>query len=162
MNAIPTSGLLSGGEVNRIASEELPWLAYPLIQNSMFKILKVDELTNTVILKFRMGPHVTTPRHGHHCVATAYTISGEWFYEDLEFRQGDIAYECTTDVHQPLTREQPAELLTTFIGGRGNDRLLEEYDAEGHSYLLRTRFFKALEGITQDELARLDLPALLG
>jgi hypothetical protein len=161
MNALSTAGLLPGGEVNRIASEELPWLAYPLIPDSKFKILKVDEITNTVILKFHMGPHVTTPRHGHHCVATAYTISGEWFYEDLEFRQGDIAYECTTDIHQPLTRDQPAELLTTFIGGRGNDCLLEEYADDGHSYMLRTRFFKALEGITQEQLTRLDLSALL-
>jgi hypothetical protein len=160
-NAHSAGGLLAGGEVNRIASDEVPWLAYPLIENSLFKILKVDEITNTVILKFRMGPHVTTPKHGHHCVATAYTISGEWFYEDLEFRAGDIAYECTTDVHQPLTREKPAELLTTFIGGRGNDCLLEEYGEDGRPYMLRTRFFKALEGITQDQLARLDLAALL-
>jgi hypothetical protein len=162
MNAQMTSGLMQGGEVNRIASDEVPWLSYPLIENSWFKILKVDEINNTVILKFRMGPHVTTPKHGHHCVATAYTISGEWFYEDLEFRAGDIAYECTTDVHQPLTRGQPAELLTTFIGGRGNDCLLEEYGADGRPYMLRTRIFKALEGITQEQLGRLDIAALLG
>ena len=161
MNAQTAAGLLPGGDVNRIASDDLPWLSYPLIENSWFKILKVDEITNTVILKFRMGPHVTTPKHGHHCVATAYTISGEWFYEDLVFRAGDIAYECTTDIHQPITREQPAELLTTFIGGRGNDCLLEEYDEHGGSHMLRTRFFKALEGITQEQLGRLDTAALL-
>jgi hypothetical protein len=161
MNAQTSAGLLPGGEVNRIASDELPWLAYPLIENSWLKILKVDEITNTVILKFRMGPHVTTPKHGHHCVATAYTISGEWFYEDLEFHAGDIAYECTTDIHQPITRDKPAELLTTFIGGRGNDCLLEEYDEQGRSHMLRTRFFKALEGISQEQLERLDIAALL-
>ncbi len=162
MNAITRSGLIPGSELNRIPSDDIPWLDYPLIPNSSFKILKVDEVTNTVILKFRMGPHVTTPRHGHHCVATAYTVDGEWFYDDLVFRKGDIAYECTTEVHQPITREQPAELLTTFIGGSGNDRLIEEYAADGHSYILRTRFFKALEGITADELATLDLASLIG
>jgi hypothetical protein len=161
MNAQTAAGLLPGGDVNRIASDELPWLAYPLIENSWFKILKVDEITNTVIFKFRMGPHVTTPKHGHHCVATAYTLSGEWFYEDLQFRAGDIAYESTSDIHQPITREKPAELLTTFIGGRGNDCLLEEYDDHGQSHMLRTRFFKALEGITQEQLGCLDLAALL-
>jgi hypothetical protein len=162
MNALTGRGLLPGGEVNRIASEEIPWLDYPLIPTSSFKILKIDELTNTVILKFRMGPHVTTPRHGHHCLATAYTISGEWYYDDLEFRTGDIAYECTSDVHQPLTRGQPAELLTTLIGGRGNDCLIEEYGADGRPYMLRTRFFKALEGITARQLSRLDLASLIG
>jgi hypothetical protein len=153
---------LTGGELNRIASEAVPWLAYPLIANSTFKVLKVDEITNTVILKFRMGPHVTTPKHGHHCVATAYTLEGEWFYDDLRFCKGDIAYECTPEVHQPLTREKPAELLTTFIGGRGNDCLLEEYGSDGRPYMLRTRFFRALAGISPQQLQRLDLNSLLG
>jgi hypothetical protein len=39
--------------------------------------------------------------------------------------------------------------------------LLEEYGEDGRPYMLRTRFFKALESITQDQLARLDLAALL-
>jgi len=149
-------------ELNRIVSDELPWLTYPLIANSFFKILKVDESTNTVILQFRMGPYVVTPRHGHHCVATAYTLAGEWFYDDLVFRKGDIAYESTRDVHQPLTREQPAELLTTFIGGRNNDRLIEEYGEDGRPYLLRTRFFKAMEGIDEEGLRKLDVASLIG
>jgi hypothetical protein len=171
-NAQTAGVLLPGGEVNRIASDEVPWLAYPLIENSLFKILKVDEITNTVILKFRIGSHVTTPKHGHHCVATAYTLSGEWFYEDLEFRAGDIAYECTTDVHQPLTREKPAELLphssadaATTVCSRNTARTGDPTccvpASSKPSKALRTRFFKALEGITQDQLARLDLAALL-
>lgn len=149
-------------ELSRIASDAIPWLAYPLIPNSFFKIVKVDEPTNTVMLRFRMSPHVVTPRHGHHCLATAYTLDGAWYYDDLAFRKGDLAFESTRDVHQPLTRDEPAELFTTFMGGRGNDALIEEYDEQGHSYILRTRFFKALEGITEDELRRLDLSALIG
>lgn len=153
---------LSGNELSRIPSEEMPWLAYPLIPNSFFKIVKVDEATNTVILRYRMSPRVVTPRHGHHCVATAYTLAGAWYYDDLEFRQGDVAFESTRDIHQPFTRDEPAELLTTFMGGRGNDALIEEYDEQGHSYVLRTRFFKALEGITEQQLQALDLRALIG
>jgi hypothetical protein len=149
-------------DLSRIASDEIPWLAYPLIANSFFKIVKVDEISNTVILRFRMGPHVVTPRHGHHCVATAYTLDGAWYYDGLEFRKGDIAYEDTTMVHQPMTRDEPAELLTTFMGGRGNDALIEEYDEHNNSYILRTRFFKALEGISEQQLRALDLEAIIG
>ena len=148
-------------ELSRIETDTLPWLSYPLIDNSQFKVLKVDEETNTVILKFRMGPNVVTPRHGHHCVATAYTLAGAWYYGDLEFRAGDIAFENTLEVHQPITRDESAELLTTFIGGRDNDRLLEEYADDGSSHVLRTRFFKAMEGISNEQLALLDVQSLI-
>jgi hypothetical protein len=148
--------------LSRIDSDAVPWLTYPLIKDSKFKILKVDETTNTVILRFKMGPNVVTPRHGHYCVATAYTLDGEWFYGDLAFRKGDVAFEDTLEVHQPLTRAVGAELLTTFIGGPNEDRLLEEYAVDGSSYTLRTRFFKALERITPQQLAEINVKALLG
>lgn len=153
---------LASAELSRIASDALPWLPYPLIKNSHFKVLKVHEDTNTVILRFKMAPHTVTPRHGHHCVATAYTLSGIWYYDDLEFRAGDVAFEFTTDVHQPITKEVGAELLTTFIGGRDNDRLIEEFPDNGAPYVLRTRFFKALEGITPGQMQQLDFAALIG
>lgn len=151
----------AGNELSRIASDDLPWLAYPLIAKTSFKIVKVNEATNTVILRFRMSPWTVTPKHRHHCVATAYTLAGAWYYDDLEFRAGDLAFECTSEPHQPVTRDLPAELVTTFIGGRGNDALLEEYDDQGRSRILRTRFFKALEGIDERELRELDLSALI-
>lgn len=148
-------------DLSRIASDEIPWLPYAMIAGSRFKVLKVDEETNTVILRFNMAPHTVTPRHGHHCVATAYTLSGAWYYDDLEFRAGDVAFEDTIEIHQPLTRDEPAELLTTFIGGRGNDKLIEEFPDEGGSYVLTTRFFKALCGVTPEQLKAIDLKALL-
>ena len=148
-------------DLSRIAGDELPWLPYAMIPNSKFKILKVEEATNTVVLRFSMAPHTVTPRHAHHCLAMAYTLSGTWYYDNLTFRRGDLAFENELAPHQPITREEPAELLTTFIGGRGNDRLLEEFPDEGAPYVLTTRFFKALEGITPEQLAALDLQALL-
>lgn len=149
-------------ELSRIDSDAIPWLSYPLIKDSQFKIIKVNESTNTVILKFRMGPNVVTPRHGHYCVATAYTLAGTWYYGDLQFSQGDVAFEDTLEVHQPITRDQGAELLTTFIGGPDDDRLLEEYADDGSSYILRTRFFKALEGVTPEQMAQIDVHSLIG
>lgn len=147
--------------VQRIATDEVPWLPYSLIPNTFFRVLQVDEVSNIVILNFKMPPWTVTPVHSHHCTATAYTLQGEWFYDDLCFREGDVAFETTVEVHQPITRDKGAILLTTLIGGRGNDKLLEDHNDDGTTTLLRTRLFKACERITPEAYAALDFGALL-
>lgn len=147
--------------VQRIATDDVPWLPYSLIPNSFFRVLHVDEVSNIVILNFKMSPWTVTPVHSHHCTATAYTLEGEWFYDDLCFRKGDVAFETTVEVHQPITRDKEAILLTTLIGGRGNDKLLEDHNADGTTTLLRTRLFKACERLTPEAYAALDFNMLL-
>jgi ChrR Cupin-like domain len=147
--------------VNRVASDEVPWLPYALIPNTFFRVLNVDEVNNIVVLNFKMPPWTVTPMHGHFCTATAYTLEGEWFYDDLCFGQGDIAYETTVEVHQPVSKEKGATLLTTLIGTPDDDRLLENYNEDGTTTVLRTNFFKAHERITVDEYMKLDAVALI-
>jgi hypothetical protein len=147
--------------VRRIPSDDVPWLPYARIPNTFFRVLQVDETNNIVVLNFSMPPWTVTPIHGHHCTATAYTLEGEWFYDDLRFGQGDVAFETTVEVHQPITREKGAILLTTLIGGKGNDKLLEDHNPDGTTTLLRTRLFKAVERITPEAYAALDFEALL-
>lgn len=147
--------------IQRVASSEVPWLPYALIPNTFFRVLHVDEINNIVIVHFKMPPWTTTPMHGHHCSATAYTLEGEWFYDDLSFGPGDIAYENTVEVHQPVTREKGAMLLTTLIGTRDDDRLLEDHNDDGTTTMLRTRLFKAFERITPEAYAKLDFNAYL-
>jgi hypothetical protein len=127
-------------------------MPYPLIANSFIKVLHVDEASNTVILSYRMA---------HHCVATAMTLEGEWFYDDLCFRKGDIAFESTVEVHQPITKELGATLLTTLIGGVGNDKLLENYNEDGSRTVLRTKLFKAMVRLSPDAFHELDFAALV-
>lgn len=147
--------------VRRITADDVPWLPYALIPNTFFRVLQVDTDNNIVILNFKMPPWTVTPVHGHHCTATAYTLEGEWFYDDLCFRAGDIAFETTVEVHQPVTREKGAILLTTLIGGKGNDKLLEDHNDDGTTTFLRTRLFSACERITPEEYAALDFDSLL-
>ncbi|MEJ2457269.1 MAG: hypothetical protein P8Y58_03615 [Novosphingobium sp.] len=147
--------------VQQVSKDEIPWLPYQVIPNTYFRVLQVDEVNNIVILNFKMPPWTVTPVHGHHCTATAFTLEGEWFYDDLCFRQGDIAYETTVEVHQPITRDQGAVLLTTLMGGKGNDKLLEDHNPDGTTTLLRTRLFKACERITPEAYAALDFQSLL-
>lgn len=148
-------------DVRRIASADIPWLDYPLIPGSTWRVLHVDEDSNIVILNFRMAPWTKSPVHGHFCTATAYTLEGEWFYDDLAFGAGDVAFETTVEVHQPIAKAQGASLLTTLIGGRGNDKLLEDYNEDGTTTLLRTRLFKACERISVEDYQKLDFASLL-
>lgn len=161
MSVSAIAGADAAEAIQRVASSEIPWLPYALIPNTFFRVLYVDEINNVVVLNFRMPPWTVTPMHGHHCLATAYTLEGEWFYDDLAFAAGDIAYENTIHVHQPVTREQGATLLTTLIGSPGDDRLLEDHNPDGSTTLLRTRLFKACERITPEAYAQLDFGALL-
>jgi ChrR Cupin-like domain len=147
--------------VRRIASEGIPWIPYARIPNTFFRVLHVDERNNIVILNFKMPPWTKTPVHGHHCTASAYTLEGEWFYDDLAFRRGDVAFETTVEVHQPITKANGAVLLTTLIGGPGNDKLLEDHNEDGTTTLLRTRLFKAFERISLEDAENLDFAALV-
>lgn len=161
MTAAVTSTHNEQAPVQRIATDEVPWLPYMLIPETLFRVLQVDEEKNIVVLNFKMPPNTVTPMHSHHCTATAFTLEGEWFYDDLCFRAGDIAFETTLEVHQPVTHDKEAILLTTLIGGKGNDKLLEDHNLDGTTTLLRTRLFKACERITPEAFAALDFEALL-
>ena len=50
---------------------------------------------------------------------------------------------------------------TTLIGGRGNDKLLEDNNPDGSTTLLRTRLFKACERISLEDFHKLDFASLL-
>ena len=140
-------------------------MRYPLRTGSWegteFRVLKVDETNNIVVLNFRMGPHTVTQRHDHHCTAMAYTLKGQWTYGDSVFEEGDLAFEHPGEVHQPVTRDRGVELLTILIGGRGNRKLLQNYEEDGSTYVLGVRFFKAVERITPAELSAIELSSLL-
>ena len=147
--------------VNRIDPQQVPWLPYGLIEGTQFRVLKVDPRNNIVVLNFRMGPRTVTQKHDHHCTALAYTLGGQWMYGDQVFEKGDLAFEQPGEIHQPITRDHGAELLTIMIGGRGNPRLLQNYEEDGSTYILGTRFFSAVERITPQQLAAVDLQSLL-
>jgi len=147
--------------LQRIRFDDVPWLPYPRIKDSFFRVLRVEEESNVVVLNFKMPAGTITPVHGHHCVAMAYTLKGEWFYENLDFQAGEMAFETTVETHQPVTHNQPAELLTILFGGKGNDRLIEDHNEDGSTTMLKTKFFKAVERISVEDFMKLDMAALI-
>jgi len=147
--------------VNRIESYSTPWLPYGLVKDCKFRVLKADETSNTVILNFLMPPNCTTQLHDHFCTAMAYTIDGEWMYGDQVFSKGDVAFEVPGEVHQPVTGDRGAELLTILFGGPTESRFLRNFEEDGSSYTIGMPFLKAVERITPEALENLDLEALL-
>ncbi len=152
--------LIGAALIRRIESDAVPWLPYQFFEGSFTRVLQVDETNNIVILNQIMGANTVYPRHGHFCTAMAYTLSGAWYYDELVFRHGDVAFETTVEVHQPYTLDEPAELLTVLMGRPEDDRLLEDFLPDGTRLVFRTSFFKALERITPEQAARLDFVAL--
>lgn len=72
---------------------------FPDTDGVFFKVLKADEENNRVVMKFKFAANSALPRHRHHCRAVAYTISGEWEYEEGQFKQGHVAYEGVGNDH---------------------------------------------------------------
>ncbi|MCY4426081.1 MAG: cupin domain-containing protein [Halieaceae bacterium] len=147
--------------VNRIESSNTPWLPYGLVEGCSFRVLKTHEASNTVVLNFLMPPNCTTQLHDHFCTAMAYTLEGEWMYGNQVFKQGDLAFEVPGEIHQPVTGEAGAQLLTILFGGPGENRFLRNFEEDGSSYTIGMPFLKAVEGITPAELEQIDLEALL-
>lgn len=147
--------------VNRIESRNTPWLPYGLVDGCKFRVLKADEDSNTVILNFLMPPNCTTQLHDHFCTAMAYTLEGEWMYGDQVFSRGDVAFEVPGELHQPVTGDQGAELLTILFGGKGEDRFLRNFEEDGSSYCMGMTFLKAVERISPTDLEQIDLDSLL-
>lgn len=144
-----------------IATEDVPWLPLFLIPGAFFRVYNVDEESNVVLKSIKMPPWSTARKHGHYCKATGYTLEGEWFNDDLSFKEGELSWEVPPAVHQPLTRDKGATILITIVGKPGDDRLLEEHHEDGSKTLIRTRFFKALERISLEDFHKLDLESYL-
>ena len=79
------------------------WLRIPLpgAEGVSVKVLKADEEMDRVVVKIRFSPGSRMPRHVHYCRAIAYTISGEWAYDEGAFGPGETAWEDEGNDHTP-------------------------------------------------------------
>lgn len=139
--------------------EEIP-LLIPDTEGVWFKVLKADEEAGRVIVKARFEANSRMPRHTHHCRAVAFTVSGEWEYENGSFESGDVAYESVGEEHTP-TSMTGAEMLIVFDGDGGSDRWLDNHLSDGRIMRVGMRFFKALERTTLEHAATLVLDDLV-
>ncbi len=127
---------------------------FPDTDGVFFKVLKVDEENNRAVMKFKFAANSALPRHKHHCRAVAYTISGEWEYDEGQFKQGHVAYEGVGNDHTPSSKTG-AELFLFFDSD--NDLFLDNILEDGTVVRLGMPFFKAFEGVSKNEAAALNL-----
>ncbi|MFV0679868.1 cupin domain-containing protein [Ottowia sp.] len=143
-----------------IIAEPRDWLplALPGTEGVSVKVYKVDEANRTVVLKARFDPGSRMPRHQHHCRAIAYTVSGEWAYDEGSFAPGALAYEMFGNDHIPFS-EKGTEMFITFVSD--TDQFLDNDLPDGSTLHLGLPWFKALEGATLEQYQKLDQMSLV-
>jgi hypothetical protein len=139
---------------------EQDYLPIPLpgAEGVYVKILKADEEMDRVVVKIKFDPGSRMPRHYHYCRAIAYTISGNWAYDEGSFAPGESAWEDEGNDHTPWS-DEGAELFIVFDGKDG--RYLDNILPDGTIVKLDMPFFKAFEGLTLAEAAQVDAQSLV-
>jgi len=139
---------------------EQDYLPIPLpgAEGVYVKILKADADMDRVVVKIKFDAGSRMPRHYHYCRAIAYTISGNWAYDEGSFSPGESAWEDEGNDHTPWS-DEGAELFIVFDGKDG--RYLDNILPDGTIVKLDMPFFKAFEGLTLAEAAQVDAQSLV-
>ncbi|MCR9104181.1 MAG: cupin domain-containing protein [Gammaproteobacteria bacterium] len=122
------------------------------------KVLKADVEKDRVVVKIKFEPGSRLPRHVHHCRAIAYTMSGQWAYDEGSFTAGEVAWEEEGNDHTPWS-DEGAELFIVFDGRNG--RYLDNFLPDGTVVKLDMPFLKAYEGLSLSEAAAIDALSLV-
>lgn len=136
------------------------WLKIPLpgSEGVSIKVLKADVEMDRAVVKIKFEPGSKMPRHSHYCRAIAYTVSGEWAYDEGSFGPGETAWEEEGNDHTPWS-DTGAELFIVFDGKDG--RYLDNFMEDGSIIKIDMPLLKAMEGLTQAEADQLDILSLV-
>lgn len=146
-------------DLSIIRSNENAFIEIPLpgSKNILTKIIKVDPANRQAVMQVRFLPGGRAPRHLHHCRAIAYTLSGEWQYDDGKFGPGDVAYEVPGNVHTPYSvRGGEMVLIMTSPDGR----FLDNYMPDGSIIRHSLKTFEFFKNKTQAEISMLNISQL--
>ena len=140
--------------------DNLDWLPFslPETEGVFFKVLKADAALDQVILKAKFEHNGRATRHYHHCRAIAFTVSGEWEYDEGSFRAGDFAYEPVGNTHTACSG--PGAEIFLILNGT-NGLYLDNLLADGTTIRLGFEFFRAFEGLNREAASRVDPSTLL-
>lgn len=126
-----------------IDSNAKPWIRLPRSEADV-KVIAIDEANNNILLMIRMTEGSSYPNHIHHCIAIAYTLEGQWSYEEGELRPGVIAYEPDSSAHAPIVGPGGATVFVV-LDGKG-DHYIDFMRGDGTVVQSQTiDYFKALE-----------------
>jgi anti-sigma factor ChrR (cupin superfamily) len=126
--------------------EDIPWIPFPGIEGSHFKLLRLDRETDGGIFLLRIQPGVKGPMHKHFGSVEYYHLKGTLDFGKIKMGPGSYAYELggfkhSEDppqeetitlfiVHGPLQAYQPDGTPGRVLGATAMAKLQEKYIAE--------------------------------
>ncbi|MGH7899500.1 MAG: cupin domain-containing protein [Candidatus Binatia bacterium] len=127
-------------------SQDMPWIPFPGIEGSHFKLLRLDRETDGGIFLLRIQPGVRGPLHKHFGSVEYYNLEGTLDFGKVKMGPGSYAYELggfkhseeppTEEtitlfiVHGPLQAYQPDGTPGRVLGATAMAKLQEQYMAE--------------------------------
>jgi hypothetical protein len=95
-------------------SEDMPWIPFPGIEGSDFKLLRLDRETDGGIFLLRIQPGVKGPMHKHYGSVEYFNLKGTLSFGTDRIEPGSYAYELGGFKH---SEEPPldGETITLFI-----------------------------------------------
>jgi quercetin dioxygenase-like cupin family protein len=135
-----------------VQDSDRPWLPLGGEGENFMKIISVDETQRQVVLLVKFGPHAVYPQHLHLAGAVAYTIDGQWEYEEGVLGKGAWALEPPGTDHLPIISEKGATILAILTSK--DDQFVEVPLPDGSRMRQDLAYFKRLYAMTPEEAAR--------
>jgi anti-sigma factor ChrR (cupin superfamily) len=95
-------------------SEDMPWVPFPGIEGSDFKLLRLDRETDGGIFLLRIQPGCKGPMHKHFGSVEYFNLKGTLSFGDERIVPGTYAYELGGFKHSEEPPEE-GETITLFI-----------------------------------------------
>ncbi len=134
-----------------LKDDDRPWLPLDGDGENFMKIVSVDEQQKQVVLIVKFGPNAVYPQHLHHAGAVAYTLEGEWEYEEGVLPVGSWALEPPGTEHTPIVSGKGAKILAVLTSA--DDRFVEVPLPDGSVLKQDLEYFKHLYSLTPEEAA---------
>jgi anti-sigma factor ChrR (cupin superfamily) len=126
-----------------IDTNKKKWVRLPK-SDAEVKMIAVDDVNKNVVMMIRMPEGTSYPNHIHHCVAIAYTLEGEWEYEEGKLSPGVMAYEPDQSAHAPKVGKGGATVFVVLDGK--TDHFIDFLREDGSVGVMQSmEYFKLLE-----------------
>ncbi len=134
-----------------LQADDRPWLPMDGEGENYMKIVNVDEVNKQVTMIVKFAPNAIYPSHLHRAGAVAYTLEGEWEYEEGTLPVGSWAFEPPGTEHLPVVSEKGATILAVLTSA--DDRFVEVPLPDGGVLVQDLAYFKRLYNMTPEQAA---------
>ena len=131
--------------------DDRPWLPLGGEGENYLKVVSIDEAQRQVVLIVKFGPNAVYPQHLHRAGAIAYTLEGEWEYEEGVLDEGSWALEPPGTEHTPIVSDKGATILAVLTSE--DERYVEVPLPDGSVLEQDLDYFKRLHAMTPEEAA---------